>query len=66
MATVRNVSSGALDVPVFNRVIMPDEIVQCTDDVAAGFEGQPDWQIEYDADRPPQQQAPADDDEEED
>lgn len=51
MATVRNVTDGALDVPALGRIVQPDELVECPNQVAAGFEGQPAWQIEYDPDR---------------
>lgn len=59
MAKVRNVSDGALDVPVFNRIVLPDEAVDCTNEVAAGFHGQPDWQVELDEEH--HEQGPAHD-----
>lgn len=52
MATLRNLSASALSVPALDgRSVDPGEAVETTNDVAAGFLGQPEtWQVDLDDD----------------
>lgn len=53
MATLRNLSACALSVPALDgRAVEPNEAVETTNAVAAGFAGQPDWSVELDDDDP--------------
>lgn len=53
MATLRNVSASALDVPALNgRTVDPDEAVEVDNATAAGFMGQDAWRVELDDDDP--------------
>lgn len=53
MATLRNIGPCALLVPALgNRRVGEDELVEVDNDIARGFLGQPDWQVELDDDDP--------------
>ena len=54
MATLRNISQSALSVPALdNRIVDPGEVVETSNEIAAGFAGQDAvWQFEIDDDDP--------------